>query len=528
MINRLSLSLLGGLLLALSFIYPQAYVLAWLAFTPLIVAINKLNYRQTYWISLVFGFVAYSLATFWIADFFQQLKGYTDWEAYLRGCFFWLYSAHLIVFVALSYQWLSRNTTLSPLILFPACLTFFFNFFPSIFPLPISASQIQFTAAIQAVSITGMLGLDGLIGLINIVIASIILRTINIHHLAFTTAIFTCWLGYGFLSKMDWEEKKPTESKNRFLKNNTLKIGIVQPNQSVLTNNTVQAAGFSRSYPKEIAMTEKLAMAGAAIVIWPEVSYKGFYDDLQTTAAFKKHIQSLGIHLIFPDIQFTAPNHKNKLADTKEDTIIQHKMTLLSPLGEIIGQHSKSKLIPFGETLPFGKFSPPFIRDYFSGILDEMTPGKETPLFNLLDNPFNLLITPLICYESLFPQFVADATPLTKSSRLIITSSNNNWFGNTLQPFQYERASAFRAIENHATMIHVMNNGPSSVYLPNGERIFATPIGEAGGYLFEVPILAPSQPPFYSRYAGSIHRSLALMMLCLLLIGLFNRFNKTI
>ncbi len=112
----------------------------------------------------------------------------------------------------------------------------------------------------------------------------------------------------------------------------------------------------------------------------------------------------------------------------------------------------------------------------------------------------DLWITPLICYESLFSTYSANAAPDLRSTRLIAVSSNNSWFGNTFQPRQHQNAAALRAVENRAALVHVMNNGPSTVYLPSGQKLFSTDVRRPGGYVVDTPIVEADTPPLFSRF----------------------------
>ncbi len=55
----------------------------------------------------------------------------------------------------------------------------------------------------------------------------------------------------------------------------------------------------------------------------------------------------------------------------------------------------------------------------------------------------DLLVQPLICYESLFPR-LAEAGP---GVRAIVNVSNDAWFGVTSGPLQHLNLASYRAIE---------------------------------------------------------------------------------
>ena len=58
----------------------------------------------------------------------------------------------------------------------------------------------------------------------------------------------------------------------------TVTVGIVQPNEAPSLARPAIFPGYSLAYPPEMAMTERLAQAGAELVVWPETRYKGYFD----------------------------------------------------------------------------------------------------------------------------------------------------------------------------------------------------------------------------------------------------------
>lgn len=516
LLARLSLSGLGGLLFALSFIYPHTYFLAWVAFVPLLVAIEatgKSNYRQIYLCGMTFGLVFFGLAAHWVTDFITILKGHDALTAYLAASAFWLYSAQLPATLVLAYRWMRNHSGLPGILVFPVCATFVYSIFPMVFHLPIGAGQIEFLPAIQAISITGVMGLDFVIAMTNAAIAGILtghlkLRTHKKASIA-VAATLACWFGYGIFSTAHWAKQMDNSD--------TIPMGIVQPNQAPQLGETILLPGFSTSYPPELDMTERLVVAGAKLVIWPETTYKAFYDEQRVNRIFKHHVDTLDVFLIFPDTK----KHSNH-----DENFMQNKTALIAPSGQQLGEHAKSKLMPFGEALPLSELAPwtsEYFRKYFRSILRELTPGKKPVTFEIAELKPDLKITPLICYESLFPEYTAMATPDEKASRVIAISSNNSWFGNTFQPQQHQNAAALRAVENRAVLVHAMNNGPSAVYLPNGQKVFSTRIGQAGGYLVNTPIAAADMPPLFSRFPQVISALFNLAFLIVLVASGWRR-----
>ena len=108
-------------------------------------------------------------------------------------------------------------------------------------------------------------------------------------------------------------------------------------------------------------------------------------------------------------------------------------------------------------------------------------------------------IEPFICYEVMFPYFVAASNHATRAD-IFIAQSNNGWFGDTRVPYLHMGASVLRGVENRRPLVHVMNNGLGGVSLPSGRTLLRTAHGEIAGYLLDVPYRKDGIVTFYSRF----------------------------
>ena len=71
----------------------------------------------------------------------------------------------------------------------------------------------------------------------------------------------------------------------------------------------------------------------------------------------------------------------------------------------------------------------------------------------------DLLVQPLICYESLFPG-LARRDP---NVRVLINVSNDAWFGVTSGPLQHLNLASYRAIESARPMLRATPTGVSAI-----------------------------------------------------------------
>ena len=76
---------------------------------------------------------------------------------------------------------------------------------------------------------------------------------------------------------------------------------------------------------------------------------------------------------------------------------------------------------------------------------------------------------PLICYESVFPNFVRKS--IKKETELIINISNDAWFGEGAGPQQHFTHTRFRSIEHGITLIRSANKGISALVNPIGKVV---------------------------------------------------------
>ena len=134
--------------------------------------------------------------------------------------------------------------------------------------------------------------------------------------------------------------------------------------------------------------------------------------------------------------------------------------------GDGDGIYRKQKLVPFGEYVPLETMLRGAI-DFFNLPMSSFVRGDDNqpPL-----QAKGLNIAPFICYEVVYPEFVRQQA---KESDLMITISNDSWFGRSVGPLQHLQMAQVRAAENGRYMLRGTNNGVTAIIDPQG-RIKAT------------------------------------------------------
>jgi len=139
----------------------------------------------------------------------------------------------------------------------------------------------------------------------------------------------------------------------------------------------------------------------------------------------------------------------------------------LVAVGNGSGEWHKQKLVPFGEYVPLRNVVENLLQ-LFDLPLSSLTPGAyEQPLLHVDD----LTIAPYICYEVVYPDF---ARRVGRGADLLLTVSNDTWFGNSLGPPQHLQMAAMRARELGRYMVRATNNGISALIDPQGRVIAQT------------------------------------------------------
>ena len=159
-------------------------------------------------------------------------------------------------------------------------------------------------------------------------------------------------------------------------------------------------------------------------------------------------------------------------------------------LGEADTHYDKIKLVPFGEFIPFEHLTGKLF-DIFGLKLTNTVPGEELNIINA----GNIRISASICYEIAFPDLIRKTA---LDSNLIVTISNDTWFGSSYGPIQHLEIAQNRALEHKKVILRSTNSGISAFISKKGEII------EKQGY-FEDKLLRKEinlykGETFYAKY----------------------------
>ncbi|MHA6192937.1 apolipoprotein N-acyltransferase [Pseudomonas wadenswilerensis] len=189
----------------------------------------------------------------------------------------------------------------------------------------------------------------------------------------------------------------------------------------------------------------------------------------------------------------------------------------ITAIGEGDGTYLKQKLVPFGEYVP--------LQDLLRGVIEffdlPMSDFARGPADQALLQAKGYQLAPFICYEVVYPELAAS---LAARSDILLTISNDTWFGKSIGPLQHLQMAQMRALEAGRWMIRATNNGVTGLIDPFGRITAQIP-------QFERAILYGEVVPMQQLTPYLEWRSWPLTILCVLLLGwalVTSRIAKTV
>jgi apolipoprotein N-acyltransferase len=146
-------------------------------------------------------------------------------------------------------------------------------------------------------------------------------------------------------------------------------------------------------------------------------------------------------------------------------------------LGDATGLYHKNKLVPFGEYMPLPDSWRPLL-SFFNIPMSQFAAGESNQaLISVNTHDLKYSIAPFICYDVVYPDYVAEQS---KDSGLLITISNDAWFGLSNGPLQHLGIVKMRALENGRFILRSTNTGVTALIDNRGNVVAQLPQMEFG------------------------------------------------
>jgi len=171
--------------------------------------------------------------------------------------------------------------------------------------------------------------------------------------------------------------------------------------------------------------------------------------------------------------------------------------------------YHKGKLVPGVEIFPYINVLKPILGDAMlnlGGATVSLGIDEERKVFS---NPFNKgNLAPIICYESIYGEFVTDY--VKKGANFLAIMTNDSWWGVTQGHQQLMSYAKLRAIETRREIARSANSGISAHIDAKGDVLADTLYGDKTALFAEVKLY--DKMTFYSR-AGDLLSRISIFVL---------------
>ncbi|WP_312766531.1 apolipoprotein N-acyltransferase [Epilithonimonas sp.] len=172
--------------------------------------------------------------------------------------------------------------------------------------------------------------------------------------------------------------------------------------------------------------------------------------------------------------------------------------------------YHKAMLVPGVEIFPYINFFKPILGDVMldlGGTTRSLGISNERKVFA---NPYNQsVIAPIICYESIYGEFVTGY--VKKGANLLTIVTNDSWWGYSQGHKQLLVYAKLRAIETRREIARAANSGTSAHINSRGDIVDELPYGAKGALTAKVKLI--DKETFYTKSGDFLSR------LCLFVIG---------
>ncbi len=229
---------------------------------------------------------------------------------------------------------------------------------------------------------------------------------------------------------------------------------------SIIQGNIPQDSKWDESSQDSIISTyKKLSRPewGRDIVLWPEAAITKFYDEATDDLMDLDGIAHAHGSTLITGIPYVTPGGPPYFY-----------YNAVIALGQGRGIYEKQRLVPFGEYVPF------------ASVLRGLMPFFDLPMSGFSwgrpDQPPLqagwIRVQPSICYEVAYPELLQYQA---SSAELLVTISNDAWFGGSHGPWQHFEMVRMRALETGRYFLSGTNNGISAIVDPQGKVVTEAP-----------------------------------------------------
>jgi len=430
------LALIAGLLLPFAFAPAAFYPLAIVAPALLLWLWLKASPKQAFWLGFTFGIGFFGLGVSWV---YISIHVFGNTAPLLAAFITALFIIILALYPAMQGYLLTRffpeNSFSKFYLVFPGgwvLLEWLRSWIASGFPwLLLGASQTNSFLKGYA-PVIGEFGISFLVVLCSALLVSIFIYGWRVSH-RILLAFAAIWIIGGVLTQIHWTKAKGLP----------LTVTLVQ-------GDVPQQLKWTPDFLKPtLERYTKLSTPywNTDLIVWPEAAIpdllnnvQDFITDLRTQAAEHYTTFIIGVPVA------EGFNYYNAML-----LLHENKQQL----------YYKRHLVPFGEYLPFERWLRGLI-GFFNIPMSNFSAGSmQQPLLQFN----NIFIAPFICYEIAYQQEVLPELP---QANILVTISNDAWFGHSFASAQHLQIGQLRALETGRYHLFTSNSGMTAIIDPQG------------------------------------------------------------
>jgi apolipoprotein N-acyltransferase len=225
--------------------------------------------------------------------------------------------------------------------------------------------------------------------------------------------------------------------------------------------------------------------SGVDLIVWPESPAPFFTNDPLFREPLSRMARDAHSWVVTGAIGSTPAMQSGRSAAE-----VFNSAALISPGGDWTARYDKVHLVPFGEYLPF-----PRLFAFAGGLTKEVgefqTGASREPL-----DAGGTRLGVFICYESVFPSEVRQFA--NNGAQVLVNLSNDGWYGDSGAYAQHLNQTRMRAIENDRWILSATNTGVTASIDAYGRTVARLPRKERGALL--APYALSSVTTFYTRH----------------------------
>lgn len=297
----------------------------------------------------------------------------------------------------------------------------------------------------------------------------------------------------------------------------TKNFTIIQPNIDPYTAK-YESSLFKKQIARQIKLAFEAEKGETNCFVFPESSFPVYLNE--DSVGSSDFFQDLEKELIGDDdVSILGGFYSYKIFDS--DTLFYNTAFMIKK-SAIPQLYHKSKLVIGVEKMPFQEYFS-FLKKWnlnFGGYSTSLVTDSSRNVFVSTDK--SLKIAPVICYESVYGEFVSSF--IEQGANCIAVITNDAWWGDTPGYMQHLMHSQLRAIENRKYVVRSANTGISCFINAKGEIVDHLKPWKEG--VLQGNITTNDVSTFYCKNGDLIGKIALCLSVILLLVNVLNALNK--